>query len=476
MRHLGLATLAAATSLACAGSGIGHRPTPVAPITSELSRQRQIEHALDRLAYGARPGEAERVSRMGLERWIALQLEPRAVDDRSADSALTRYASLGVQTGELVAAFREVRVARRDTARAMSMDARDSRRMLQLSLGEVAAARLARAVLSERQLYERMVDFWANHFSVFQGKGQTRLYIPAYERETIRPHALGRFRDLLGAVAKSPAMLLYLDNAQSMADSMHSTLVGRRGARRARGLNENYARELMELHTLGVDGGYTQQDVIEVARALTGWTVDAQQGGFIFRPALHDADEKTVLGRRLAAGRGQEDGEQVLDILAKHPATARYITRKLAIRFVSDSAPPALVDRCAREFERSDGDIRATVRCIVTSPELFSEASYRSKVKTPFELVASALRAAGAVPDATPRSGQVVARLGQPIYGRQTPDGWPDRAEEWINAGAMVNRVNFGIQLADGQVPGVRVGPVSPAVKAMLASPEFQRR
>ena len=469
-------TVALLACVACAGSGGSrHRPAPVAPIRSELTRQQQIDHVLERLAYGPRPGDANRLAEVGVERWIALQLEPQHLDDRAADTAVAKYASLGVPTADLVAAFREVRMARRDSTQ--SMDARDSRRMLQVSFGEVAAARLTRAVVSERQLYERMVEFWSNHFSVFQGKGQTRLYIPDYERAVIRPYAMGRFRDLLGAVAKSPAMLVYLDNAQSMADSMHRTLGGRRApARRARGLNENYARELMELHTLGVDGGYTQQDVVEVARALTGWTVDPARGVFVFRPPLHDADEKLVLGKRLAAGRGVEDGEQVLDILATHPATARYITTKLAIRFVSDSAPVALVDRCSREFRRSDGDIGVTLRCIVTSPEFFSKGAYRSKVKTPFELVASALRATGATPDGTPRSAQTVARLGQPIFGRQTPDGWPDRAEEWMNAGAMVNRVNFGLALAAGRVPGIRVGEVTPSVKAMLASPEFQRR
>jgi uncharacterized protein (DUF1800 family) len=462
----------------CLGCATASGPGPsvrVGPITAELSRSVQIDHALNRLTYGPRPGDAERVATMGLERWLARQLSPESQDDGAADSAVAAYRTLGVPTRELAETFRQVRMARRDSMRVA--DVRDERRLLQLSLGEVAAAKLTRAVLSERQLYEQMVDFWENHFSVFSGKGQTRLYIPAYDRETIRPRALGKFRDLLGAVAKSPAMLFYLDNAQSVADSSHQTLVGRRRvARRARGLNENYARELMELHTLGVDGGYTQADVIEVARALTGWTIDPAQGEFVFRPAVHDADEKTVLGAALKAGRGIEDGEQVLDLLARHPATSRHITKKLVVRFVADSAPPALVDRCAAEFRRSDGDIRRTVQCIITSPEFFSQAAYRSKVKTPFELVASALRATNATLDRSPRSIQSVAQLGQPIFGRQTPDGWPDRGDEWLNAGAMVNRVNFGLALAAGRVPGVRVGTVDSATKSALTSPEFQRR
>jgi len=471
---LALAVLAAG----CGGSGrlATPRVPAIAPIQSELPREQQIDHVLSRLAYGARPGDAERVRAVGVERWIALQLTPERIDDRVADSAIANYRTLGTPTGELAAIFRDVRMARRDTSKPAMRDVTaDSRRTLQLSLGEVAAAKLSRAVLSDRQLYEQMVDFWENHFSVFAGKGQTRLFIPAYDRDVIRPRAMGKFRDLLGAVAKSPAMLFYLDNAQSSADSMHNTLRQVR-QRPRRGLNENYARELMELHTLGVDGGYSQRDVIEVARALTGWGIDPREGAFVFRPAVHDADQKTVLGTQLSAGRGIEDGEQVLDILASHPATAHHIVKKLAVRFISDSAPPALVERCAGVFTASEGDIRETLKCVVTSPEFFSRAAYRAKVKTPFELVASALRAANATPDATPRSAQIVARLGQPIFGRQTPDGWPDQAAEWVNAGAMVNRTNFGLALAAGRVPGVRVMALDPAVGAKLSTPEFQRR
>ena len=465
---------------------------PAATIKSDLPRDRQVDHALSRLTFGARPGDAERVRGMGLERWIAMQLSPERIDDHAADSIVALYGSLDTPTDELVSMFRDVRVARRqqqrDTARrnmrpGESIGAvafNDTRRDLAQALAQTQSSKLMRAVVSERQLYEQMVDFWLNHFSVFSGKGQTRLFIPEYDREVIRPHAMGRFRDLLGAVARSPAMLFYLDNHQSIADSGRRTLSRRpviRGANGARrGLNENYARELMELHTLGVDGGYTQQDVIEVARALTGWTIEQPSGAFMFRPAMHDAEEKTVLGARLAAGRGIEDGEQVLDIVAAHPSTAKYITRKLVVRFVSDSAPPALVDRCASEFTRTSGDIRRTLRCVVTSPEFFSQTAYRSKVKSPFELVASAFRATNSVPDQTPRSIQTLARLGQPVFGRQTPDGWPDRGEDWMNAGAMVNRVNFGIALASGRMPGVRVGAFDQTVGATLSSPQFQRR
>jgi uncharacterized protein (DUF1800 family) len=224
--------------------------------------------------------------------------------------------------------------------------------------------------------------------------------------------------------------------------------------RARRGLNENYARELMELHTLGVDGGYTQKDVQEVARALTGWTFQRQNGEFFFNPNIHDAGEKVILGQKFPAGHGEDEGERVLDIVARHPSTARFITTKLARHFVSDEPPKALVDRCAQTFTKTDGDIRETVRCVITSPEFFSRASYRAKVKTPFELVASALRAVNAEPDTTPRTAQLVARLGQPIFGRQTPDGWPDRGDAWMNTGAILNRINFGLGLAAGQIPG----------------------
>lgn len=484
MRRLILGTVVGC--IACSGGTSAPRLARIAPIQSDLTRDEQIAHTLSRLSYGPRPGDVDAVRRIGLERWIALQLTPERIEDPAGDSAAASYESLATPTNELTAAFREVRMARRDTTRRGEPEIMRSRRDLQMAVNEVGSAKLARAVVSERQLYEQMVDFWENHFSVFVGKGQTRLFIPSYDRDVIRPFALGRFRDLLGAVARSPAMLFYLDNAQSGADSMHRTLV-ERGTRRPRiarpgrgrpGLNENYARELMELHTLGVDGGYTQQDVIEVARALTGWSIDQAAGAFVFRPAIHDADEKVVLGTRLQAGRGIEDGEQVLDILARHPSTARFITRKLVVRFVSDSAPPHLVSRCADVFTKTDGDIRQVVQCVVTSPEFFSKRAYRAKVKTPFEVVASALRAAEATPDGSPRATQIVARLGQPIFGRQTPDGWPDRAEEWVNAGAMVNRVNFGLSLAQGRAPGVRLkqSGVDQSVASLLSSPEFQRR
>jgi uncharacterized protein (DUF1800 family) len=316
-----------------------------------------------------------------------------------------------------------------------------------------------------------MVDFWLNHFSVFAGKGgPQRHYLADYERSAIRPHALGRFRDLLGAVATHPAMLYYLDQWQSVADSGQPTLsspprmarrlvaraeAGQMGPvvqqfaqRRPRGLNENYARELLELHTLGVDGGYSQADIIAVARALTGWTIDQPLGRarFVFRDFQHDASDKLVLGTALPAGRGREDGEAVLDLVARHPATARFVATKLARRLVSDTPPADLVDRAAAMFLRTDGDVAATVRVIVRSPEFFSRAAWRAKVKSPFELVVSTARALGAAPDTTLRLALMVQRLGQPMYGHQAPNGWPETGDAWINAGTILQRINFGMQ------------------------------
>ncbi|MEW5915747.1 MAG: DUF1800 domain-containing protein [Gemmatimonadota bacterium] len=453
----------------------------------ELSADEQAIHVLHRLAFGPRPGDVEKVKSIGVDRWIAQQLDPQSVRNDVNDRLIAgAFPAVNSSARELFAAAPPANAVRRQArmrdsmlTRADSQMIREAAREARAVLGDVVAARVARAVGSERQLEEVMVDFWLNHFTVFAGKNVVRYYIADYEREAIRPHALGKFRDLLGTVAKSPAMLLYLDNAQSVADSTQPTLGGRPGrgalrgrlarrpqaaarldtlrARMPRGLNENYARELLELHTLGVDGGYRQQDVIEVARALTGWTVPfARRGaeGFRFVPSLHDAGEKRVLGHRLRAGRGVEDGEDVLNIVSRHPATARYIARKLAVRFVSDSPPPALVERAAAAFTRTDGDMREVVRTIVTSDEFFSRAAFRAKVKSPFEVVTSAMRALGATPDTTPRTAGVVALLGQPIYGHQAPNGWPETGEAWLNTGSILNRINFALATAAGRIPG----------------------
>lgn len=470
--------LAGTTSGGCApGSARPSPPSPAAvtaaaaPIAPrELTADQQLLQVLDRLAFGPRPGDLARVRALGVDRWIDAQLHPERIDDAATEHLLSRYATLDASAAELVRDYpppqllerRRLAAARARGDSAAAVDTAELRQLARASarpLGELASARLARAVTSERQLQEVMVDFWLNHFNVFAGKGPERYFLTEYERDAIRPYALGRFRDLLGAVAHSPAMLFYLDNWESGAEPGRPRLREPRGAGAPflrRGLNENYGRELLELHTLGVDGGYTQQDVIGAARAFTGWSIrdPRRGGGFVFRAQMHDAAEKVVLGHRLAAGRGLADGEEVLDIVARHPATARFIATKLVRRFVSDSAPPALVERATATFRRTDGDIREVVRTIVTSPEFFSRAAYRSKVKTPFELVASTLRALGAAPDTTPRTARLVARLGEPLYGHRDPNGYPDGAEAWINTGSILDRINFGLVAASGRLPG----------------------
>jgi len=508
-RLLVLSTLALAPACTPATSGAPpttavNAPSPLVVVPPSEPREQtadqQVRHALDRLGFGPRPGDVARVREMGVDRWIALQLAPDRIPDATTDALIASgFPTYHADTRELVslaqagqqairrrarqAAQRGDTSSKRDLRADVLRDDPQLRAQLQRArrvVGDVQGAKLARAVVSDRQLEEVMTDFWENHFSVYSAKGLTRTFIPSYDRDVIRPHALGRFRDLLGAVAKSPAMLFYLDQFQSTVDSTHTPLRSVRAPRmraalRGRGLNENYARELLELHTLGVDGGYTQRDVIEVARALTGWTMNPRQGAaFIFRPEIHDADAKLVLGRRLAAGRGIEDGEEVLDIVARHPATARFIARKLAVRFVSDEPPAALVERAAATFRRTDGDIRETVRTIVTSPEFFSRAAYRAKVKSPFELVASALRAMGARADTTPRAAQMVAFLGAPIFGHQAPNGWPETGDAWMNAGAILNRINFGLALAAGRVPGASVAQWPDAARLAGAPREQQ--
>jgi uncharacterized protein (DUF1800 family) len=472
-----------------AGIGVG---APAPALDVERTTDRRVAHVLSRLTFGARPGDAERVRTMGIERWIDTQLRPERIADTELERFVAEhYPTIAMSPRDLYQRFPPpgllLAEARRSGAAIDTAKIRRQARGSATFVTQLLSARVARAVMGERQLDEVMVDFWLNHFSVYIGKGQTRYYLASFERDAIRAHVLGRFRDLLGSVAHSPAMLFYLDNVQSVADSgaVSTTAAARRGRvrpdaqprRRSRGLNENYARELLELHTLGVDGGYTQHDVTDVARALTGWGIVPPRGeaagrlealarrgnrlvvdgDFLFRPDAHDAGTKSVLGVPLPAGRGMEDGEQVLDILARHPSTARFIARKLATRFVSDSPPPALVDRAAATFLRTDGDIREVVRTIVTSPEFMADDAYRAKVKTPFEVVVSALRAMGAGGDPSRRTAQVIGRLGQPLYGHQAPDGWPDDADAWMNTGAILNRINFGLAFAAGRVPGARI-------------------
>jgi len=342
---------------------------------------------------------------------------------------------------------------------------------------ELESAKLLRAVYSQRQLEEVLTDFWFNHFNIFVGKGPDRYLVTAYERDVIRPHVLGKFKDLLIATAQSPAMLFYLDNWQSEGPNSDAALgrpIGANAPYRRRpwtypqqqanaqntqkkrsGLNENYARELMELQTLGVNGGYTQKDVTEVARVFTGWTLDEPRrgGGFIFRPRLHEPGTKTVLGHQIKEG-GESEGIEVLDLLARQPATARFISTELAQRFISDNPPQSLIDAMSKTFLNTDGDLREVLRTMFRSPEFWAPEAYRARVKTPFEFVASSLRATEAdVSDPLPLL-FVLNKMGEPLYGCQPPTGYSTKSDVWVNSAALLDRMNFGLALATNKLPG----------------------
>jgi len=317
-------------------------------------------------------------------------------------------------------------------------------------------SKMLRAVESTRQLAEELDDFWFNHFNVFYEKGADRFLIPQYEREAIRPHVLGQFRDLLEATAKSPAMLFFLDNFESVRPDIDLNDTKRKVKR---GLNENYGRELMELHTLGVNGGYTQKDVTEVARCFTGWGIQEPRkgGGFFYNDKLHDKGQKVVLGHVIAAGGGMEDGEQVLDILARHPSTAHFISKELAQRFVADNPPEQLVNKMAQTFLATNGSIREVMKTMLDSKEFWSEGAYRAKVKSPFEMVASSARALDAhVIDGWALANQV-GTLGEPLYRKLEPTGYSNLSSEWVNSAALLGRMNFALKLAQNQVESVKV-------------------
>ncbi|MBV8834327.1 MAG: DUF1800 domain-containing protein [Acidobacteriaceae bacterium] len=323
---------------------------------------------------------------------------------------------------------------------------------------DLTEGKLLRAIYSNHQLSELMVDFWYNHFNVFINKGADRFMVPTYEREAIRPHVFGRFYDLLLETAKSPAMLFYLDNAESVSPEAAERLA-RNNRQQRRGLNENYGRELLELHTVGVEGGYTQKDVIDVARCFTGWTISNPRkgGGFEYNDRVHDKGQKVVLGHVIPAGGGMNDGLKVLDILAHHPSTARFISTQLARRFVADDPPPSLVKRMSETFLKSDGDIREVMTVMVNSPEFWSQGAYRAKIKTPFEMVVSALRATNA--DVT--SGFLIAgelqKLGEPLYRKIEPTGYSSANAEWVSSAGLLGRMNFALALTHNRVPGVKV-------------------
>jgi uncharacterized protein (DUF1800 family) len=337
----------------------------------------------------------------------------------------------------------------------MRREALAARNPQQLINDELIENKLYRAIYSNRQLDEVLVDFWLNHFNVFNGKGPNRLLLTSYERDAIRPHVLGHFKDLLLATARHPAMLYYLDNWQSQVP--RDDLIMPPGVRRP-GLNENYARELMELHTLGVNGGYTQQDVIAVARAFSGWSIyDAfKYAEFQFNPASHDRKEKVVLGHTLPPGRGEQDGLDVIDILAHHPSTAKFISKELAQRFVADDPPQSLIDRMAATFAKTDGDLRAVLQTMFSSTEFLSEGAWQSKLKSPLEMIVSAMRALNADVSDTFAIAQRIADLGEPLYGKLEPPGYPNTGEAWTNTASLLGRIHFATALSGGQIPGVK--------------------
>jgi uncharacterized protein (DUF1800 family) len=459
---------------------------------SGLSARDSAYHALSRLAYGPRPGETERVAAAGVMRWIEQQLSPDDIDDerlaeRERESEILRY-----DRGDLARLYFEIQREQRERKLAAG-GARDTvadkagptpleqqGRRLE---GQFAQLAVLRATLSERQLYEVMVDFWTNHFNVFAAKGADRFLLPEYITRVIRRRAMGKFADLLIATAESPAMLFYLDNWQSVvpgavppaATRLQARPLFGRGPfaprlgnplrpdsmrpRAPQGINENYARELLELHTLGVDGGYTQQDVINVARIFTGWSIRRPQDGadFEFHDWAHDYGEKIVLGITFPAGHGRDEGIRLLKLLASHPATMHHVSRQLCERLVNDEPPDGCVDDAVAAWKRTRGDIRAVLRAIVSSPDFWAARNIRAKVKTPLEFVVSAARAVGADPDTTPRLAQVVARLGEPLYLHVAPDGYPEREAAWVNSGALLDRMNVAVALAAGKLPGATV-------------------
>jgi uncharacterized protein (DUF1800 family) len=564
-----------------------------AAVTTKLTKDEQILHVLNRLTFGPRPGDIEEVRRIGIDKWIDLQLHPERIPENPVlEEKLKPFETLHMSIAEILKAYpliapgmmipftplndllkqdqmnkifsgtieerkeivnsldpetrkkvllsagpqlaniipefkqetEDLRKAQQEERRKMQMmrtpqlatlldpDQRaivakgspddiaqllstfDETKRVQIAsaaprvqlgglpeirrkgmglsqpqqvvLSDLREAKVLRAVYSNRQLEEVLTDFWFNHFNVYEGKMQVRTLLTSYERDAIRPHVLGHFKDLLLAVAHHPAMLYYLDNFESIAPGAFDVgpfapqvdVIARNLSRQAHGINENYGRELMELHTLGVDGGYTQADVIAVARCFTGWTVSkpATDPHFVFAGFIHDWDAKTVLGHTIPAGGGESDGLQVIDILAHHPSTAKFISKELAQRFVADTPPQALVDRMAQTFLHTDGDIRAVLATMFTSPEFYSDAAYESKLKSPFEMVVSAVRAAGDATDGFVLA-QRIADLGEPLYGKLEPTGYPNTSEAWLNTAGLFARMNFAAAFTGGSLPGVKV-------------------
>ena len=555
-----------------------HAKTPPKP--QVLSEHDRALHALQRLTFGPRPGDIEKVLAMGVDKWFEQQLNPAQIPNPTLDSKLGQYRTLRMQPRDLAQAFptnqmvreaaegkrplpsdpnvyglweilvnayneqqknnaaaaaqtpaddsakqtmeadrKAAEDAKKDTANhisdmllslpkanrmtaLMKLPVAERRTLVQYISGdarnklladfspaereaflavngptgvvvsELQQAKIMRAVYSERQLEEVMTDFWFNHFNVFIYKDVDQYFVTSYERDVIRPNALGKFRTLLEAVAKSPAMLYYLDNWLSVGPGSQAAGVkpGQPAKPNGRGLNENYGRELMELHTLGVDGGYTQADVTQVARVFTGWTIQPmdQGWGFLFDPKRHEPGPKTVLGRTIQED-GANEGLHVLDILCKSPATARFISTKLARRFVTDDPPPELVKSMAQTFLQSDGDIKEVLRTMVNSKEFWSTAVYRKKMKTPLEFVASAIRATGTQIQNPQPVVQALNKMAMPLYQMQPPTGYSTKNEAWTNSDALLERLNFSMSITGGSMGGVNFDPLRVLALGLLA-------
>lgn len=411
----------------------------------------KVLHLLNRISFGPRPGDVERVAVMGVERYIQEQLAPAAIPyPTELEQQINSLDTLHLQPTEL---YREYGPPRRVKGQKPDPEVvKAARQRARRIFQQAAQARLLRATTSPRQLEEVMTDFWYNHFNVFANKGLARLWFGAYEQAAIRPHVLGSFRTLLEATAQHPAMLFYLDNWQNTAPNSP----GAQG--RFQGLNENYARELMELHTLGVDGGYTQEDVTTLARILTGWGFRRlnrqadESYQFHFNAQRHDADNKVFLGQ-IIKGSGSEEGKQALDILAQSPATARHLSYKLAQYFVADQPPPALVKQLAEKFLATEGSIREVLNTLFHSPEFWHPKHYNAKFKTPYRYVVSALRATDRQINNFRPLYNTLQQLGMPLYGCQTPDGYKNTQEAWLNPEAMTRRLSFATALANGSLP-----------------------
>jgi len=436
-----------------------------------LNQEQKTIHFLNRVSFGATQEEIEKVTRMGISAYLEEQLRPERIPDPLVEEKLARLKTVRLSSKDLLELYPPPNQAK---ARGVQIDPMQTPRYV---IFELQQAKLLRAVYSQRQLYEVMVDFWTNHFNVFAAKGADRWLVTSYDRDTIRPHALGKFKDLLLATAQSPAMLFYLDNWMSVSPDAAVRPVRTNGKPPARqGINENYARELMELHTLGVDGGYTQKDVEEVARCFTGWTIRHPRGEpeFRFEPRTHDRGEKIILGTKIHEG-GMEDGVKVVDLLARHSSTARFIATKLVRRFVADDLPSSLVTRAAEVFLQSDGDIKAVVHAIVSAPEFYSPQAFGAKVKKPLEFVASALRTLGAETDASPPLLRYLVRMGEPLFLAQPPTGFPDVGSTWVSPDMLLARMNFVADLASNRIPGTSA-KAEENLTLLLAAPEFQRR